>query len=67
MAIRAVNTSRRAGRRRHIAGELGQTTTEYLMIAGLLAAIAAFLLGVLPAGMRYYSQSLITSVRTLAP
>jgi hypothetical protein len=54
---------RRGGRRR----DLGQTTTEWLMIAGLLTAVAVVLLGIIPPGLRFYAQSLITSVRTIAP
>jgi hypothetical protein len=54
---------RRGGRRR----DLGQTTIEWLMIAGLLTAVAVVLLGIIPPGLRFYAQSLITSVRTIAP
>jgi len=45
----------------------GQTTTEWLMIAGLLTAVAVVLLGIIPPGLRFYAQALITSVRTIAP
>lgn len=54
----------RRGRRR---GEIGQTTTEWLMIAGLLTAVAVVLLGIVPPGLRFYAQALVTSVRTIAP
>lgn len=57
----------RGGRRDRRRGELGQTTTEWLMIAGLLTAVAVVLLGIIPPGLRFYAQSLITSVRTIAP
>lgn len=52
------------GRRRR---DQGQTTTEWLMIAGLLTAVAVVLLGIIPPGLRFYAQALITSVRTIAP
>lgn len=59
---------RRAGARRgRHRRDLGQTTTEWLMIAGLLTAVAVVLLGIIPPGLRFYAQSLITSVRTIAP
>jgi len=37
------------------------------MIAGLLTAVAVVLLGIIPPGLRFYAQALITSVRTIAP
>jgi hypothetical protein len=58
---------RRCLRRDRLFGDLGQTTTEWLMIAGLLTAVAVVLLGIVPPGLRFYAQSLITSVRTIAP
>jgi len=45
----------------------GQTTTEWLMIAGILTAIAIFFLGTFPSAVRYYSRGIILSVRTVAP
>ena len=46
---------------------LGQTTTEWLMIAGILTAIAIFFIGIFPSGARYYARGIILSVRTVAP
>ncbi len=46
---------------------LGQTTTEWLMIAGILTAIAIVLLGVIPKTIRQYTLVLIYFVRTIAP
>jgi hypothetical protein len=45
----------------------GQTTTEWLMIAGILTAVGIFLLGIVPSTIRYYALSLVYSVRTIAP
>ena len=45
----------------------GQTTTEWLMIAGVLTAIAIFIIGTFPGAVRYYSRGIILSVRTVAP
>jgi hypothetical protein len=59
-----------AGRPRGIRrwrSSLGQTTTEWLMIAGILTAIAIFFNGTLPSAARYYSRGIILSVRTVAP
>lgn len=55
------------GRCARIAGARGQTTTEWLMIAGVLTAIAIFLIGIVPQAIRYYSRGIIFSVRTVAP
>jgi pheromone shutdown protein TraB len=51
----------------HPQGSDGQTTTEWLMIAGVLTAVGIFLLGVVPSTIRVYAVSLIYSVRTIAP
>jgi len=45
----------------------GQTTTEWLMIAGILTAIAVFLLMVVPDALRTYHQGIAWGVRTIAP
>jgi hypothetical protein len=45
----------------------GQTTTEWLMIAGLLAAVGLFLQGLMSRTLWEYSHQLITSLRTIAP
>lgn len=58
--------ARSIGRRRW-RSPLGQTTTEWLMVAGVLTAIAIFFLGILPSTVRYYSRGIIFSVRTVAP
>jgi hypothetical protein len=55
------------GPRAHRAGARGQTTTEWLMIAGVLTAIAIFLIGIMPQAIRYYSRGIVFSVRTVAP
>ena len=52
---------------RAVAGARGQTTTEWLMIAGVFTAIAIFLLGLVPQAIRQYTLALIYSVRTIAP
>ena len=51
----------------HGQGSDGQTTTEWLMIAGVLTAVGIFLLDVVPSTIRVYAVSLIYSVRTIAP
>ena len=45
----------------------GQTTTEWLMIAGILTAVGIFFLGIIPDTIRLYARTLILSVRTIAP
>lgn len=45
----------------------GQTTTEWLMIAGLLTAVGIFLQGLMSRTLWQYSHQLITSLRTIAP
>jgi hypothetical protein len=45
----------------------GQTTTEWLMIAGILTAIAIFLLGIVPRTIRQYALVLIYFTRSIAP
>ena len=52
----------RPGRR-----DRGQTTTEWLMIAGILTAIAIFLLGIMPRAIRQYALALIYFTRSIAP
>ena len=53
--------------RRRARGAQGQTTTEWLMIAGLLTAVGIFFLGIIPDTIRLYAVTLISSVRTIAP
>jgi hypothetical protein len=45
----------------------GQTTTEWLMIAGALTAVGIFLLRLLPSTIREFSEALVYSLRTIAP
>jgi len=45
----------------------GQTTTEWLMVAGALTAVGIFLLRFLPSTIHKFSEALIYSLRTIAP
>jgi hypothetical protein len=45
----------------------GQTTTEWLMIAGGLTAIGIFLQGILPRTIRQFCRALVWSIRVIAP
>jgi len=45
----------------------GQSTTEWLMIAGILTAIGVFLLGIVPHGLGIFMKSMAMSLRTIAP
>ena len=45
----------------------GQTTTEWLMIAGALTAVGIFLLRLLPSTIHEFSEALVNSLRTIAP
>jgi len=45
----------------------GQSTTEWLMIAGVLTGIAVFLLGIVPRGLGIFMRSMAMSLRTIAP
>jgi tRNA A-37 threonylcarbamoyl transferase component Bud32 len=45
----------------------GQSTTEWLMIAGVLAAIAVFLVGTVPNALGIFMRAMATSLRTIAP
>jgi hypothetical protein len=46
---------------------VGQTTTEWLMIAGGLTAIGIFLQGILPRTIRQFCRALVWSIRVIAP
>jgi len=46
--------------------ETGQTTTEWLMVAGALTAVGIFLLRVLPSTIHKFSEALVYSLRTIA-
>jgi len=54
-----------ASRRR--AGEAGQTTAEWAMIAGFLAALGVFIGSVVPEVLGTVIRALALSVRTIAP
>lgn len=45
----------------------GQSTTEWLMIAGILTGIGVFLLGIVPRGLGIFMRSMAMSLRTIAP
>jgi hypothetical protein len=45
----------------------GQTTTEWLMIAGILTAVSVFMLGIMPGALNQFVRSLAAGIRTVAP
>lgn len=45
----------------------GQSTTEWLMVAGILTAVAVFLVESVPRGLGTFMKALAMSVRTIAP
>lgn len=45
----------------------GQTTTEWLMIAGVLTAVSVFMLGIVPGALSQFVRSLAAGIRTVAP
>ena len=47
--------------------EAGQTTTEWLMIAGLLTGLVVFLLTIVPDALGMFVRGIATGVRTVAP
>lgn len=47
--------------------EAGQTSTEWLMVAGVLLAVALLLGKLVPDAIRVYSEALIYMIRTIAP
>lgn len=57
----------RASRLARWRGAVGQTTTEWLMIAGGLTAIGIFLNGILPRTIRQFCRALVWSIRVIAP
>lgn len=59
--------SRSIGRVRRWREAVGQTTTEWLMIAGGLTAIGIFLNGILPRTIRQFCRALVWSIRVIAP
>src|ERR1700686_3117317 len=53
--------------RLRLASSRGQTTTEWLMTAGALAAMAAFIGRVVPTALRAFVGGLTWGIRTIAP
>jgi hypothetical protein len=49
-----------------LCADTGQTTTEWLMVAGVLTAVGIFLLKVLPSTLHKFSEALVYSLRTIA-
>jgi hypothetical protein len=45
----------------------GQTTTEWLMVAGALTAVGIVLLRWFPSTIHKFSEALVYSLRTIAP
>jgi hypothetical protein len=45
----------------------GQVTVEWLLVAGLLTAIAVFIMGIIPATLIKVVQRIAMSLRTIAP
>jgi hypothetical protein len=52
---------------RRLGSSRGQTTTEWLMIAGVLSAVSAFILGIVPGALSVFVRSLAAGIRTVAP
>lgn len=48
-------------------GQAGQTTTEWLMVAGVLTMVALLFLNLFPGTLRAVLQALGIAVRTPAP
>lgn len=51
---------------RRVRADAGQTTTEWLMIAGALTAVGIVLLKWYPSTIYKFSQALVYSLRTIA-
>lgn len=64
---RAVSGAPRVSRVARWREAAGQTTTEWLMIAGGLTAIGIFLNGILPRTIRQFCRALVWSIRVIAP
>ncbi len=47
--------------------QIGQATTEWLMVAGMLAAIAIVVARALPPALRMLLEGLTWGIRTIAP
>lgn len=52
--------------RRRLCADAGQTTTEWLMIAGALTAVGIVLLRWFPSTIHKFSEALVYSLRTIA-
>jgi hypothetical protein len=50
-----------------LGGEAGQTTSEWAMIAGLLAALGVFIGSVVPEVLGTVIRALALSIRTISP
>lgn len=50
-----------------IAGHKGQTTTEWLMVAGVLTMVAVLLLNLYPGALRSALRAIGIALRTAAP
>jgi len=51
----------------HVCRDTGQSTTEWLMVAGILTAVAVFLVDNVPRALGTFMKAMATSVRTIAP
>jgi hypothetical protein len=51
---------------RRLCADAGQTTTEWLMIAGALTAVGIVLLRWFPSTIHKFSEALVYSLRTIA-
>ncbi|MBI3262555.1 MAG: hypothetical protein HYZ58_05325 [Acidobacteria bacterium] len=54
-------------RRISLGSARGQTTTEWLMIAGTLTAIVLFLNQIMPGALKDFVRGLAWGIRTVAP
>ncbi len=45
----------------------GQTTSEWLMIAGVFTALVVFMLGLVPRALGVFVRGVAIGVRTIAP
>lgn len=53
--------------KRRLGSARGQTTTEWLMIAGILTAIVLFFNSIMPGALRAFVRGLAWGIRTVAP
>lgn len=52
---------------RHWRGQAGQTTTEWLMVAGVLTMVGVLFLNLFPGTIRSIQRAIGVAVRTAAP